>query len=248
MRKSDFHIFVVSLLVAGFIMTSLTRPGAQNNNQKLPGQTQAAQPAASASYQTALQLFQRGRQLQLANKDADAEKVFASSLSQTEKLLLAEPSNVDYLALKAANLFRLKRYQEVVSLVQKNQDTKQDYRILETLAEALYFLGQNEEALKVFAHYIEMAPPNEERMSSAYYYIGECYIRLKKYEHADIAFTTATTMEKQMYYWWYRLGYVKEMLGRYMKAYEAYGSSLKLNPSFAPARDGQARVKAKTGL
>ncbi len=245
MRKSGYRVVAVSLMVTGFIITSLTHPAAQNNDQRLPGQTQAAQPA---SYQTAMQLFQRGRQLQLANKEAEAEKVFASSLSQTEKLLLAEPANSDYLALKAANLFRLKRYQDVVSLVQKNQDARQDYRVLETLAESLYFLGQNEEALKTFAHYVELAPPNDERMSSAYYYIGECYVRLKKYEHADIAFTTATAMEKQMYYWWYRLGYVKEMLGRYMKAYEAYGASLKLNPGFAPARDGQIRVKAKTGL
>lgn len=245
MRKSGFRTVAVSLMVAGFIITSPTRPGAQNNDQKLPGQTQAAQ---LASYQTAMQLFQRGRQLQLANKEAEAEKVFASSLSKTEKLLLAEPTNSDYLALKAANLFRLKRYQDVVSLVQKNQDTRKDYRVIETLAESLYFLGQNEEALRTFSRYVELAPPNEERMSSAYYYIGECYIRLKKYEHADIAFTTATTMEKQMYYWWYRLGYVKEMLGRYMKAYEAYGACLKLNPGFTPARDGQARVKAKTGL
>lgn len=245
MKMFGMRAVAVTAIMTVFLCFIPAHPGAQNADQRLQGQAPTVQPDL---YQTAQQLFQRGRQLQMADKEAEAEKVFASSLSYTEKLLLAEHSNSDYLALKAANLFRLKRYQEVLALVQKNQDMRKDYRIVETLAESLYFLGQNEEALRTFARYIELSPAHEERMSSAYYYIGECYIRLKKYEHADIAFTTATTMEKQMYYWWYRLGYVKELLGRYMKAYEAYGASLRLKPEFAAAREGQARVKAKTGL
>jgi len=51
-----------------------------------------------------------------------------------------------------------------------------------------------------------------------------------------------------MYYWWYRLGAAKEILGQYRRAYESYGKSLELNPNFQFAKDGRARVKAKTGL
>ncbi len=217
---------------------------------------QAAQPAApkpsvpqsSEVYQKALQAYQYGRQLQMAGKEADASKAFTSSLAAIEKLIAAEPGKADYLSLQCWDLFRLGRHKDVVAAAQKALRTIKDFRIIETLAESLYFLERSDEALKYFASYFELAPAREERMSSAYYYVGECYMRLKKYEHADIAFSTATSIEKGMYYWWYRLGVAKENLGQYKRAYEMYGKALSLAPSFKFAKEGQARVKAKAGL
>lgn len=213
-----------------------------------PAQASARQATTPPSYQAAQALFQKGRQLQLAGKEPEAEKVFLSSLAMVEKLLAADASNSDLISLQCWDLFRLERHKEVVAVAQKALQTLKDYRIIETMAESLYFLNRDEEALRNFAKYIELAPPDDERLSSAYYYIGECYMRLKKYEHADIAFSTATSMEKGMYYWWYRLGYVKEVLGQYRKAYEAYGNSLALDAGFQYAKDGRSRVKAKAGL
>lgn len=213
-----------------------------------PAQAGARQATTPPSYQAAQALFQKGRQLQLAGKEPEAEKAFLSSLAMVEKLLAADASNSDLISLQCWDLFRLERHKEVVAVAQKALQTLKDYRIIETMAESLYFLNRDEEALRNFAKYIELAPPDDERLSSAYYYIGECYMRLKKYEHADIAFSTATSMEKGMYYWWYRLGYVKEVLGQYRKAYEAYGNSLALDAGFQYAKDGRSRVKAKAGL
>jgi tetratricopeptide (TPR) repeat protein len=51
-----------------------------------------------------------------------------------------------------------------------------------------------------------------------------------------------------MYFWWYRLGSVKEYLGQYKRAYESYGKALELKPGFAAAVEGRSRVKAKAGL
>ncbi|MCE1195981.1 tetratricopeptide repeat protein [bacterium] len=212
--------------------------------------TAPAAPAAQPSdaYQKAAQAYQYGRQLQSGGKEADAAKAFNSSLAAVEKLLAAEPGNADYLSLQCWNLFRLGRHKDVVAAAQKALRTVKDFRIMETLAESLYFLERSDEALKYFASYFELAPPGEERMSSAYYYVGECYMRLKKYEHADIAFSTATAMEQGMYYWWYRLGVAKENLGQYKRAYEMYGKALALSPAFKFAKEGQERVKAKSGL
>jgi len=215
--------------------------------------SQAAKPPPSpeamrSSFQSALQLFQRGRQLQIAGKESDAAKAFASSLQGALKLVAIEPLNQDYISLQCWNLFRLGRHNEVLTVAQKALKSAQDHRVIETLAESLYFLDRSEEALEYFALYFSLAPENDERRSSAYYYVGECYVRLKKYEHADIAFSTATTLEKNMYYWWYRLGAVKEILLQYRRAYEAYGKSLQLSPKFQFALDGRARVKAKAGL
>jgi tetratricopeptide (TPR) repeat protein len=211
--------------------------------------TATTKPASAAtSYQTASQLYQRGRQLQMAGKGIEADKVFANSLAIVEKLIPSDASNPDLISLQCWNLFRLDRHKDVVAIAQKALQTLKDFRIMETMAESLYFLDNSEEALKYFAKYIELAPPAEERMSSAYYYMGECYMRLKRYEHADIAFSTATSMEGNMYYWWYRLGAVKEILGQYKRAYEIYGKALELNAGFQYAKDARARVKAKTGL
>ncbi len=204
--------------------------------------------SAQTAYQTASQLYQRGRQLQMSGKEAEAKKQFASSLSTVEKALASDPSNVDLVSLQCWNLFRLERHTDVVTIAQKTLQAAKDFRIMETLAESLYFLDRNEEALKYFANYVELAPPKDERMSSAYYYTGECYMRLKKYEHADIAFSTAVSMERNMFYWWYRLGSVKELLSQYKRAYESYGRALELNAGYAPAREGRSRVKAKAGL
>ncbi len=210
---------------------------------------QAPKPQAPPpTYQAASQLYQRGRQLQMSGREAEAGKVFASSLAMVEKLLPAEAANPDLVSLRCWDLFRLGRHKEVVAVAQKALQTMKDYRIIETMAESLYFLDRDEEALKSFAKYFELAPAHDDRMSSAYYYVGECYMRLKKYEHADIAFSTATSMEKGMYFWWYRLGGVKELLGQYKRAYGAYGTALELNPGFQAAKDGRGRVKAKAGL
>lgn len=209
----------------------------------------AAQAATGqATYQAASQLYQRGRQLQMVGKEAEAKKVFTSSLSAVEKALQSDPSNIDLVSLQCWNLFRLDRHKEVVTIAQKALQSVKDFRIMETLAESLYFLDRSEEALQYFANYVELAPPTDDRMSSAYYYVGECYMRLKKYEHADIAFSTAVSMERNMYYWWYRLGAVKELLSQYKRAYESFGKALELNSGFAPAREGRTRVKAKAGL
>lgn len=201
-----------------------------------------------AAYQSAYQLFQRGRQLQVAGRESEAARTFANSLQATVKLLASDASNLDYISLQCWNLFRLNRHSDVVAVAQKALRNAQDHRVIETLAESLYFLGRNEESLEYFTHYFQLAPDDDERMSSAYYYVGECYMRLKKYEHADIAFSTATTMEKNMYYWWYRLGAVKEILSQYRRSYEAYGRALQISPRFQYALDGRARVKAKAGL
>ena len=209
----------------------------------------AAQAATGqATYQEAAQLYQRGRQLQIGGREAEAKKVFASSLAAVEKALQTDPSNIDLLSLQCWNLFRLDRHKEVVTIAQKALQSAKDFRIMETLAESLYFLDRSEEALQYFANYVELAPPTDDRMSSAYYYMGECHMRLKKYEHADIAFSTAVSMERNMYYWWYRLGAVKEILSQYKRAYESFGKALELNPGFVPAREGRTRVKAKAGL
>ena len=134
---------VVFLLMFGLAAFGQTASGAAT-----------AKPAGSAaSYAAASQLYQRGRQLQMAGKEAEAEKMFASSLGMVEKLLPSDSSNADLVSLQCWNLFRLERHKEVVAIAQKALGTIKDFRIMETMAESLYFLDRNEEALRYFAKY-----------------------------------------------------------------------------------------------
>lgn len=201
------------------------------------------------SYSAALSLFWDGRRLEMAeSRQTESQLDFQRSLAMTERLLAADQSNPDLQTLKTWNLFRLHRYLDTVVYAQNILNTRQDYRIIETMAEALYFLGKNDEALSAFSRYFALSPEDDDRRSSAYYYVGEVYFRIKKYEHADIAFSTAVTLEKNMYYWWYRLGLVQEILGEYRRAYSSFNSALALNSSFQPAIEAKARVKAKSSL
>lgn len=204
---------------------------------------------AQDSYSAALSLFWDGRRLEMAEtRKAESQLAFQRSLAMTERLLSKEPSNPDLQTLKTWNLFRLHRYVDTVVYAQSVLNTREDHRVLETMAEALFFLNKNEEALSAFGRYFTIAPENDDRSSSAFYYVGEIYFRIKKYEHADIAFSTAVSMEKNMYYWWYRLGLVKEILGQYRRAYEAFNTSLSLKSNFKPALEARERVKAKSSL
>ncbi len=204
---------------------------------------------AEDSYNTALSLFWDGRRLEMAEtRQTESQLAFQRSLAMAERLLAADPVDPDLQTLKTWDLFRLHRYIDTVVYAQSVLNTRQDYRIIETMAEALYFLDKNEEALVAFSRYFILSPDSDDRRSSAYYYVGEVYFRIKKYEHADIAFSTAVALEKNMYYWWYRLGLVKEILGQYRRAYEAFDASLVLSSNFQPALDAKERVKAKSSF
>ncbi len=233
------------LVPALFLACSLANAAAQ---AAPPGQGTGSAAGTAPTYQSAYAQYQRGRQFQLDGREPEAAKVFATSLAAVEKLITVQGATPDLVSLQCWNLFRLERHKEVVATAQKALRSWEDHRIIETLAESLYFLDRSEEALRYFTRYFEIAPAGDDRLSSAYYYVGECYMDMKRYEHADIAFTTATTMLKSMYYWWYRLGTAKEALGQYKRAHDAYASSIALYPGFQIARDAQARVKAKAGL
>lgn len=223
--------YYLILLVCGWIAIAILPLGAQD------------------SYNAALSLFWDGRRLEMAEtRQAESQLAFQRSLAMTDRLLAADPSNPDLQTLKTWNLFRLHRYVDTVVYAQSVLNTRQDHRILETMAEALFFLNKNEEALSAFSRYFAIAPESDDRRSSAYYYVGEIYFKIKKYEHADIAFSTAVALEKNMYYWWYRLGLVKEILGQYRRAYEAFNTSLSLKSNFKPALEARERVKAKSSL
>lgn len=190
--------------------------------------------------------------------------VFSAVFSQTEKkdaydmwkngryaeaieVCLAEindtPGNLDSYVVLCWSLVENGQYKEAEYWGTKGRTvSRYDPRLVEALAEAQFYLGNNEKALETFQEFISLATSSSSRFGVAYYFMGEIYVRQAKYNHADIAFSQAVMTEPQRDYWWTRLGYAREMAGEYKIAADAYDQALTLNPSRNEAKLGRTRV------
>ena len=120
-----------------------------------------------------------------------------------------------------------------------------DLRLIEILGEAKYYLGKNNGALEQFQRYVANAPESASRVGTAYYFMGEIYIRQARYQHADISLSAAVKKEPLLDRWWTRLGYAREMAGNYYEAAEAYDEALLLNAASSDAQSGKVRVASR---
>jgi tetratricopeptide (TPR) repeat protein len=118
-----------------------------------------------------------------------------------------------------------------------------EYRIVETMGEAYFYLDDYENSLRLMQRYVNTLPQGE-RTSVAYFFIGEIYRLRGKYRHADIAITTAVRLEPGIALWWYRLGTVRESAGDRAPAVAAYEQALRLNPNYRQALDSLNRLRS----
>jgi len=155
----------------------------------------------------------------------------------------ANPSNIESHVVICWSLIRLGRYTEAMTYARAGRNISRfDVRIAESLGEISYYQGQNNEALQYFQEYINLAPDGA-RIDSVYYYLGEIYIRLGRFRHADIALTTAIHWVPGNAAWWTRLAYARENAGDLQEAVNAYEQALVLNPQLGDARRGLDRVR-----
>ena len=157
--------------------------------------------------------------------------------------LRTSPANMDSHAVLCWSLVQLGRYDEAARYaVAARAINRYDPRIVEILAEVRYHQGKNEEAIKLFQEYLTLAPEGG-RVDSAYYYMGELYIRFGRYRHADIALSAAVRYASGNASWWTRLGYAREQAKDQRWSIEAYERALALDPQSADARRGLERMR-----
>ena len=157
----------------------------------------------------------------------------------------AMPRNMDSYTVLGWSLIALERYEDALKYgLNALKIAPRDSRINEILGESNYYLGRNLDALNYFEQYAVLAPTGG-RTADIYFFMGEIFIRLEEYNHADIALSTAVYHSSESSTWWSRLGYAREMAGDYRYALEAYQKSLALNPSLTEARRGRDRVSAQ---
>lgn len=157
--------------------------------------------------------------------------------------LAAAPNNIEAYVVVCWDLLALERWADAENYALKAYEVRKDPRITEVLGEAAYRLGRNDAALKHFQNYIA-AVPEGGRVGTAYYFIGEIYLRMGRYAHADIAFSTALQYTPSNARWWARLGWAREKANDDDGALAAYEAALKLEPSLEDARLGKERVLA----
>jgi predicted Zn-dependent protease len=155
----------------------------------------------------------------------------------------ANGRNLDAHVVICWSLIRLNRYAEALTYARQGRGISlYDPRIIEILGEINYYEGRNTEALQYFQEYINLAPEGL-RIETVYYFLGEIYIRLGRFRHADIALSTAVHWQPGNALWWTRLAYARENAGELQEAVAAYQRALSLNSHLADARRGLTRAR-----
>jgi tetratricopeptide (TPR) repeat protein len=185
----------------------------------------------------------------LAQDKPDALRLYVDGkYDEARRACLAEisasPSNVESYVVLSWSLISLGRYADAENYALKGYALRRDPRLTETLGETAYFLGRNDAALRNFQNYVG-AVPEGGRVGMAYYYVGEIYLRLGRFGHADIAFSTALQFTPGSAKWWNRLGYARERYGDAVHALEAYKKALAIDPRLQDATEGAERISAK---
>lgn len=153
------------------------------------------------------------------------------------------PRNMNSYSVLGWSLIALGRYDEALEYgLAAYQISPRDPRIIEIVGESHYYLGNATEALRYFEQYAVLAPTGD-RIEDVYYFMGEIFIRLEEYHHADIALTTAVYHAPNSSVFWSRLGYAREMAGDTRFSLEAYDRALSLNPGLTEASRGRARMR-----
>ncbi len=188
----------------------------------------APDPSAQVPKPDALKLYREGR--------------YEESRVQCLTEISQDPANIEAYVVLGWSLVALGRYADAEIYARKAyEEVRKDPRVMETLGEASFFLGKNDQALRWFQAYIT-ALPEGSRVASSYQYMGEIYIRTSRWGHADIALRTALQFEPSNARWWARLGYAREMGGDLRFALEAYDAALKINPGLTDAQLGRERT------
>ncbi|MDR2049881.1 MAG: tetratricopeptide repeat protein [Treponema sp.] len=168
---------------------------------------------------------------------------FERSVEICREEIASNPNNLESHVVICWSLIRLRRYEEARGFALAGRNiSRYDPRIIEILGEVYYFQGYNDDALRYFQEYVNLAPQGD-RIDMVYYYVGELFIRLGKFHHADIALSTAVYYMPQNADWWARLGYARESAGEYAQAVTAYERAVSLNARLSGARAGLERAR-----
>jgi tetratricopeptide (TPR) repeat protein len=212
----------------------------------LPVFSQTGFAGQDQSRPDALQNYRVGRDLEARNRMEEANAYYNEAVRICLDEIAQNAANMDSYTVLTWALRRQEKYAEVIIWGERGLNVNgSDYRIIETMGEAYFYLNNFEDSLRFMQRYVNSFPQGD-RASVAYFFIGEIYRLQRRFRHADIAYTTAVRLEGGSALWWYRLGSVRESAGEYVPAAEAYEQALRLNPNYPGANEGLERSRGRT--
>ena len=200
-------------------------------------------PLAAQERPDALRYFRTGRDLEAAGRADDAAAAYRRSIEICRDDLAANSRNMDAYTIYGWALVRLNRHQEAVDLGLEALKISNDVRVIQTMGEAYFYLRNYRESLRQMERYVDAAPRGD-RVSTAYFFIGEIYRIQGQFNKADIAYSQAVFLEPALPLWWFRLGSVREQVGDKPGARTAYERAIRLRPDYREATEGLARVRS----
>ncbi len=193
----------------------------------------------------ALKTYRLGRDLEAQGRMPEANERYDAAVKICTEEIAQNPQNMDAYSVLTWSLLRQKKYRDTIDWgIKAIKANPAEMRVLESVGEAYFYLDDFKESMKYFQRYVDGAPQGE-RVSVAYFFMGEIYRIQKKVKHADIAYTTAVKLEPNLPLWWYRLASVREQGAEYASAVAAYERVLALNPNHREAQEGLDRTKKR---
>lgn len=159
-------------------------------------------------------------------------------------MLAKNPADIEASVLLCQSLVSLGRAADAANYAGKAWERRKEPRIAELLGESLFLEGRNDEALKWFQLYLASLPEGP-KAGLAYYFSGEIFLRLGRFSHADIAFTSALRHSPGNARWWSRLAWSQEKSGDTGQALKSYDAAILLDPRLEDAKIGRRRVLAR---
>ena len=167
---------------------------------------------------------------------------YKEAIEECEKEIVSNENNIDSYTTLTLVYMAMKDYAKAYNASQRGRKVQQYHpRLIEMQAVACYHLGRNIESLNLLQTYLSYTS-QEKDVSEIYYYMGEIYLRLSQYNHADIALSTAVSIRPSEVSWWTRLGYVREKSKTYKYSLEAYNKALSFDNNYFDALEGRKRV------
>jgi len=204
-------------------------------------------PGYSQEKPDALRIYRQARDMEAQGRTAEAMLRYDEAVTICKDEISQNATNMDSYTVLTWALLRQRKYAEVTEWGAKGLKVNpNDYRVVETMGEAYFYLNNFKESLKYMQKYVDSTPQGD-RVSVAYFFIGEVFRLQQRFKHADISYTMAVRLEPNLSLWWYRLGSVRESAGEFPSAVEAYERALKLNPGYNDALEGLERAKKKLG-
>ncbi|MCL2067961.1 MAG: tetratricopeptide repeat protein [Treponema sp.] len=201
--------------------------------------------AQSPPVLSALQNYQIGRDLEARNRMSEAEQYYSEAIRICQDEVARNAATRETYTVITWTLRRQNRHADTITWGERGLRLYQDeYRIVETMGESWFYLGEYNRSLSYMQRYTN-AIPQGERSAVAFFFIGEIYRITEKYHHADIAYTTAVRLDPSTPLWWFRLGTVREASGERASAIEAFQRAVGLDPNYQNAIDGLVRLGAR---